>query len=385
MRRPDYLVTPTYVLHVATLQRWDKTFPQWNGIAQAVKLAKPGDTIGFIGEHEAIQIGSDNLWDPRAAFWNEGPIHDIKIYGLDQHTSKLRGETNFQNRNNGAPYNIEFANYTHIVTGMRCIITFVNQGPFLGLAFRNIQFDVSAANFLNEIQANDWIFRFHGRAQFIVDSCVQLHQNQMHFVYADNVAGDSYITNCRAIGNGRTMVQVVNRNVQEVSQGNILVERCLSVGAGHLDGGSAFTCSGHLNGTITFRNCHTKDAIAGSLTAWAEGGVHPSHLNAEGKAIDNLIVDNCAFHSTASDRSAIAINSCSLASVGKISVISNQDGLRLNSIQGQDNVKFRFTHPRPSQMRWAVPHKVVTGYNHATTHRLTDEEIDALYEPAQIK
>lgn len=380
MRRPDYFVTPEYVLHVASQQRWNKPSGQdWNGIAQAMKLAEPGETIGFVGSHDAVEIGGWNHWDPSTVFWASGPVHDLKIYGMNT-SAKLIGSTYFSGEF-GTPYNIEFSNYTHIVNNMRCILTSMYYGPFMGLKFNNIKFDVSPENFPGGLQANDWIFRFHGRAQFQINNCEQLHPNQMHFVYADNIAGDSSVTNCKANGNGRTMVQIVNRQSQPCSAGSVLVDRCLSIGAGHLDGASAFTCSGHLGGSVTFRNCHTQGALAGSLTAWSETGLHPSHLNAEGKAIDHLIVENCSFQSTQADRDAIAISSCSKARVGRLAVASNQNGLRLNHHQGQDNLDFAFTVPNPSQMRWAVPHKVVRGHDYQSTVVLTDPEIDSLYQP----
>lgn len=379
MKRPDYFVTPTYVLHVATQQRWNKPVTgNWNGISQAIKLADPGDTIGFIGEHEGVHIGADNMYDSRAAYWAEGPVHDLKIYGLDQQSCKIRGEINFQNRNNGAPYNIEFANYLHVVNGQRCIITFQHQGPFLGLSFKHILFDVKAENFTNGVQANDWIFRFHGAAQFEIESCKQPHRNQQHFVYADNVAGNSSVRNCVAEGNGRTMVQIVNRVISgPPGQGDILVERCLSNLSGHLDGASAFTCSGHINGAVTFRNCHTRGALGGSLAGWAESN-NGSHLNSEGRAIDKLIVEDCNFNSVNADRDAMMISSCNVVELGRLTVVSNRDGLRLDHQQNYPNGKVSFTVPNPSRFTWTVPRKVIVGHDH-NARVLTDREIDAMY------
>lgn len=383
--RPTYFVNNEAVVHVASQQRWAKTGNNWNGLAQAIKLSEPGDTIGFVGAHEAIRIGGGGLWEPSSAFWANGPVHGIRIYGLSQTESKIIGGVSFMDEF-GAPHSIQIDNCTVVVNDMRCMITYQHSGPYLRLSFKDLLFDVSPENFPGGMMYNDWIFRFHGPAQFNVESCRQLQPNKMHFVYADNVQGDSFVRNCVANGNGRTMVQIVNRIASgPVSKGNILVERCLVTGPGHLDGASAFTCSGHLNGTITFKNCHAKECLGGGIVAWGEGGLYGSHRNEDGKAIDHIIVQDCSIQATQADRDALAFSSCSQVSCGRIKVQSNRIGMRIDAVQNEAVTAFRFTDPNPSQWEWLTPTKVVRGYTHTMSHTLTDEEIDALYQSAGVE
>jgi hypothetical protein len=111
--------------------------------------------------------------------------------------------------------------------------------------------------------------------------------------------------------------------------------------------------------------------------------MHPSYRNREGKAIDRVHVQDCNFQSTAADRDAMMFSSCSLATCGQVSVTSNRNALRIDAVQNEPVTEFAFTDIQPSQWDWKAPTKVIRGWEHTTSHTLTDAEIDALYVPVE--
>ncbi len=378
--RPIWFVTIDSVTHVQSGQAYIKDSSNWNGIALAMRLASPGDTIGFRGQHIAPTIGVGSPWSPNTVKWASGPVHDLHVYGLTESAS-IKGGFQFGPLY-GRPYNLHFSDYIHRPETQAAYITHMNSGPYLGLKFTDILIDTSAVG-TNGKPLCKWVFRFHGNAQFHIENVHQSHQIGEHFGYSDNVAGDSIIKNCTAVRCGRTTIQIVNRIASgPCSQGNILIEDFTTTQPGWTEGASAFTCSGHLNGTITFRRCKTIDARGGSLVGWWEGGTnHPGYKNAENKSIDHMIVEDCDFSATNSDRDSVMISACSLAEMSQSLVKSNKNCLRLDHQQGYPNTLFKFTDPNPSQWGWQGYHKVIQGYDNQHQTVLTDPQIDALYVP----
>lgn len=381
MARPTWLVDPTKVTNLIDGQVYLKPATgNWNGLALAMKLAEPGDTIGFRGAHTMPSIGVGNFWSPDTVkLPNNQPVHDLHVYGLTD-SATLIGGMNI-GMQYGLPYNLHFSDYIHKANTQAGYIAFQNSGPYLGLKFTDILVDTSAVH-TNGHLINKWVFRFHGPSQFHIENVVQIGQNVEHFVYADNVQGDSIVRNCTATRNGRTMIQICNRGTSGPSGfGHVLIDGCTGISSGYTEAASAFTCSGHA-GIMEFRNCKTIDARGGALVAWAAGN-NQDYLNAEGKSIDHLIVDGYNFHSTQSDRNSVAISACSLAEMGAGMITHNKAALHLDAQQGKANTLFKFTVPNPSQQGWQVAPtwKCIKGWDKNAYQHLSDQQMDALYVP----
>jgi hypothetical protein len=385
-QRPNWLCLPKKVTNLSTGQVWNKPpSGSWNSVAFAAKMAQPGDVIGFKGIHPAITIGVGNQWSANTVKWPNGPVHGLTIVGMGPDAKLVGGIA--LGSTYGVPSDLTFSNFTLYTDQAQAgVITHMNSGPYLGLQFVNLTIDTRGTDPKTGKLVNKWGFRFHGPAQFHINNCIQPYANIEHFVYADNVAKSSHVLDCSATKNGRTMVQIVNRNISgPSSSGDIIINGCVAIHSGYIEGGSAFTCSGHLGGTVIVVNCSTVNARGGSLVAWAEGSLTDTkhaYRNANGYAIDTLHINNCNFHAVSSDRDSIALSSCEFASMGQSQIISNKSGLRLDALPGQANGQFEFTAPNPSQWGWQVYRKVVKGHSSSTTQVLTDQQIDALYQEA---
>lgn len=374
--RTTYIATPNEVIHTASQQKWPRTAPQDNMLAMAMRLAEPGDSIGFTGTHNGLNIGNGSKWNPNTVTRATQPVEHLTIMGL-RPNAKIVGEVNFQKAPNiTAPNNLTFKDFT-LVCGhiQRGFITYQNQGPFYGLRFENIDIDTWHPS----ATVNKWAFRFHGPAQFDIINCHLPYGNQEHFVYADNVAGDSSIVGCESSLNGRTMVQIVNRVISGLcSKGDILVDSCTAYKAGHIEGASAFTVSGHLGGTVTFRNCKTIDSHGGSLVVWGEQTKGPI-LNATSDQVDHVIIENCDFEAPSADRDCIMLSNATKVEMGHVKINTNKNGIRLDAVQNKPVRDFSFTTPNPSQLPITAYRKVVRGYSSSTIVELTPQEVDALY------
>lgn len=383
MVRPTWFVTPQYVLHVASNVRYNKpTTGNWNGLAFAMNHAAPGDTIGFTGQHDGVQIGFGSPHSVDTVNWNNFPVHDLEIYGMNS-TAKIRNTVAFGDAY-GAPFNLTFRDYEQLCQSQVGYIANMHSGPFVGMTIRNVKFNTSFLTTAGKPICK-WVFRFHGPTQFTIENCEQTHQIGEHFLYTDNVQGDSVARGCKATKNGRTMVQITNRIDSGPSGfGKVLIEDCMAIEPGITEGASAFTCAGHL-GEVEFRNCQTINAHGGSVVAWAEPAnpntVPPklgAYLNSDGKSINKFVVTGGDFQATSSDRDAVMISACSAAEMSQCQIASNKTGLHLDHQAGKANLAFKFTDPTPSQWGWNVPKKVTKGTNNT---KLTDQQIDALYQP----
>ena len=370
--RPDWICYPDKVVHVQTQQTWVKPpDANWNSIALAMRMAEPGDDIGFTGVHNGgLSIGGGSKWNVNTVTWASGAVRDLTIRGL-RPSATINGEMSFQGSGLLAPYNLKFANFTVEAAGQRGFLSYMNQGPFLGMQFENL-------GLIDPNKLNKWWFRFHGPTQFRVEKCHQLAQNIEHFLYADNVQGDSSIVDCSAIGNGRTMIQICNRGQSGPSgYGDILIQNCTATNPGRVEGASAFTIAGHIGGTVRIDNCKTINANGGSCVVWGADN-YGQIFNADGKQVDHVIIENCDFQATSADRDCIALSDCSLVEMGHNSIGYNKNALRLDAVANQPLKDFRFTIPTPSNQGWIAPKKVVRGHSSSTTVTLSDAEIDAL-------
>jgi hypothetical protein len=265
-----------------------------------------------------------------------------------------------------------------------CWIANQNNGPFLGLKINNVLFDTSAKT-ASGVPMIKWTMRFHGRTQFEVVDCKQTDRIVEHFLYADNVQGDSLISRCEATECGRTMIQIVNRIDSGVTGfGTIIMDECTAIRPGVTEGASAFTVAGHL-GHVEIVGCKTIDAKGGSVVSWWEGpnaakGKLGAYLNADGMAINSLVVRGCDFSAPGADRPVMQLSASSDTKVGACNFQSNKDGIGLDHQQGKPNKAFSFMNPSPSQWQWAVPRKVTKGWDKNAMQVLTDAEIDALYQ-----
>ncbi len=375
--RPTYIATMHEVIHTASQQKWPRQSPQDNMLAMAMRLAEPGDSIGFIGTHNGLNIGNGNKWSPNTVTRALKPVEHLTIMGL-RPNARIVGEINFQQTPGiAAPNNLTFKDFALMCgNNQRGFLTYQNQGPFHNLTFENITIDTTHPT----KTPNKWAFRFHGPASFNVINCSLPFGNQEHFVYADNVCGDSSVVGCVARRNGRTMVQIVNRGISGPSStGNILIEDCTAMEAGHIEGASAFTVAGHLGGTVTFRNCATYNSHGGSLVVWGEQTKGPI-LNATGDQVDHVVIENCDFNSPNADRDCIMLSNATKVEMGHVHINTNKNGIRLDAVQNKPVRDFLFTVPTPSRLPITAYRKVVRGYSSSTTVELTPQEIDALYK-----
>lgn len=382
MARPIWLVDPTKVTHLQSGQVYNKPATgNWNGLALAMKLAEPFDTIGLRGTHAApsICVGSPHSVNT-VKLPNNEPVHDLHVYGLTP-DAVITGGVSF-GAQYGLPYNLHFSDYTHKCTSQSAFIANMNSGPYLGMKITDVLMDTSALTSTGK-PVNKWVFRFHGYTQFHIENVTQTHQNGEHFVYSDNVQGDSVIRGCTAYRNGRTFIQIVNRGDSGPSgYGHIVIENSTAVESGYTEGASAYTIAGHA-GTVSVLGCKAINTKGGALVAWAPSN-HNDYRNAEGKSVDHLIIDNCDFQSSTGDRDAIAISSCSIAEIGICKIHYNKNAIHLEHQQGHANTLFKFTQPNPSQQDWVAPKKVTKGWNKLQLEVLTDPQIDALYVPGFV-
>lgn len=385
MPLPNWYVTPTYVLNTKSNVKYKKpTSGNWNGVALAMNLADERETIGVTGSHTAPSIGVGNASGAHTVKWPEGPVHSLKVYGLDE-SAQLVGGLALGDDYGGCPYDLKFIDLKWKVTGQSAVLAYMNTGPYSELVFKNITFDTSATNPSNGVPVCKWVFRFHGRSQFRIENCHQTHQNQEHFVYADNVQGDSLVKNCTAVRNGRTMVQIVNRKDSGVSGfGTVTVENCLAIDSGITEQASAFTCAGHM-GHVIFKGCKTQNAYGGGLVNWFEPadpskGKLGAWKNANGYSTNKVSVLDCEWHGPNQDRDAMMISMAEEVELdGNKIVKSNHDGLRLHHQQSIGNGSVKFLSPNPSQGVWNCVRKVVVGWDKNNLKVLTDAEIDAMY------
>lgn len=383
--RPQWYVTEDFAWHLPTGVKLNKPATgNWNALATAMKNASPGDRIGFRGVHNGLKIAFGSPWSVDLVKWaNNQPVSDLEVYGLDS-TAKIQGTIAFGNQY-GLPKNLKFHSYTHVASSQAAYIANMHTGPYLGMEFEDILFECPA---VNGKPLNKWIFRFHGNVQFNIKGCEQQSQNIEHFVYADNVPGDSSVQDCTAYKNGRTMVQIVNRKESGPSGfGTILLKNLTAVENGITEGASAYTCAGH-QGDFIVENCSTIGSRGGALVTWFEGpnpAMTPpklgAYLDVDGYAIQNVKITGGSFDNLShGDRDAIMLSAARSVDVGPTDVKSNKSAIHFDHQQGKTCGSFKNTS-NPKLSQHLVGHKkLIQGWDKLAFVVWTDQQIDALFQ-----
>lgn len=386
MPRPNWVVKQTYIQDLSTNMKYLKPpTGNWNGVALAMKMASPGETIGVFGSHQAPSVGVGNANAAETVKWPSGPVHGLTVMGMDAN-SELRGGLSLGAAYGGAVHDLEFSDFKWKANSQAAVIAYAHTGPYTNLVFKNIIFDTSALA-PDGKPVNKWVFRLHGNSQFYIENCHQTHQNGEHFCYWDNAQGDSVVKDCTAFRNGRTMIQCQNRVESGPSGfGNILIDNCVATESGCTERASAFTVGGHL-GEVTFRGCKTVNAFGGGLVNWYEPPDPKTtpvklgaHKNANGFSTSKIKIIGCEFEGPLSDRDAMAVSMAEVLELDQNKIVQfTHAGLHMNH---QTNVlhngSAKFLSPNPSQGVWNCPKKVIDGSDKNTWITLTDQQIDAM-------
>lgn len=359
-------------------------------LIEALLLARPGAVIGVDGSipGDNLQIGGgDAGLKLYRAHWGMTPI-DVTIVGLRANRqSQIRSLYLHKNLNNGERTGgvgrIRLQNLTiqSSDSSTRCIGVPKGSDSFGLVQIYDVDFEGAEDGSYDGLGYR-WGIRASGRMQWDIRR-VHAAPVQEHVFYIDSPSGNSYFIDCTMEGSWRTMVQIVNRRVDNPGPsgyGTLLFENMLAYGC-FGEGGSAFTVAGHLGG-IVFRDCTVLEKPGGShgaLAIWVDDSPeHGAHFDSDGFANGPVILDNFRVWAPNADRSHLTISGARSVHVDEFLIAGNRTAFEFRQLAWPNGrVRFLVEDPVSGYRGWNTPRKVQ--WNEGRD--LTDDEIDSLYWP----
>lgn len=369
-------------------------------LVEAIKAAEPlqsGNNPAVIDVHGNIpgfgmQIGGgDAGLHTYRVEWPSKPI-DVAIRGVTGYPNDQIGSfTILRNLNNGTPTpgvkRIRFQDLRILPPSFANAVVFTPKGAqepsYSGGGYARIQ--IYGCEFLRGSGNPKWGARLNGRARFDFRANHFQYMHE-HCLYADSPQGDSFFMYNTMEGSTRTMLQIVNRSVDNPGpsgHGYLLVEGNTATNV-DLDGGSDFTVAGHL-GVVIFRgNFSTTNGIQagqqGSIVVWTDADpVHGIYTNANGYTTNKVIIQNHAVNHPNADRDHIAISGAEEVEIRNSFIISgNRTAFCFNSPFGGPIPcgSICFFQPAPVSQYTGFQSAIKVTINGAV---LTDPQIDALH------
>ena len=363
---------------------------QINGeaLAQAIRYhGHPGMTFRVDGPQSGFPIGGGNPHSPKTVFWeNNRPVTDITILGGTRgRTMSIRGFSTFYSL--GGAGNLRFQNLTLINTaGNKCPVLIGQNNKVGKISLYDINF---AAEDESTWAGNGmlWNVRGHGLAQWDMRN-INFHRAKEHGAYIENPQGDSNFINMKAENLGRTLLQVVNREISgETAFGDVTVRNCIAKHCGIGDGGSDFSFYGIGTGTINFldnKSIGHPDGSSGAFTHTVDHG-HGAYLN-HGYATRRLLIKGFDVDHPNADRTHVTISGVGRFRMVDFLIKGNKTALELMHEYGGgvDNGTVQLVTPNYPTSQWpgwqGREDRMVTKYDHDADHLniLTDAQIDAL-------
>ncbi len=359
-------------------------------LIEAILMAKPGDVLGIDGDipGAGMQFGGGDAGQKLyRAHWGMTPI-EITIVGLrPNRESQINSFYLHKDLNNG----VRTGGVKHIRVQNLTILSPPSDTRCIGVPKGADSFGLVQVYDVNFKGASDgsfdglgykWGIRAAGRMQWDIRN-VHAAPVQEHVFYIDSPSGNSYFVNCTMEGSWRTMVQIVNRRIDNPGPsgfGTLLFEDMTAYNV-FGEGGSAFTVAGHL-GALIFRNCRVIEGPNGShgaMAIWVDDSPgHGAHFDADGFANGPVIIDDLRVYAPNADRNHVSISGARSLYVDEFAIYGNRTAFLFKQLAWPNGrIRFLVQDPVSQYPGFLTPWKIQW---HAT-HNLTDAEIDALWWP----
>ncbi len=357
-------------------------------LAYALNAARPGDVIQCKGELEGFHLGKYDPSKGPAVYWPNGDIvRDISIIGDPTVGAKISDCTFMGNTNVPGQHGCDdftFSNVTLRNKAVTATPVIIAKGHQIGLLrFYDVHF-THHPNTGWGGYGTKWGLRGHGRARYDVrhvtfDGC------QEHAFYIDSPgadgSGDSVFKDFKQLApSGRTGIQIVNRANEGASGKGNLWFHALTLWTKKGDGGSGFTCVGHLGDVNIDGLVYTGNL--GAIVFWSNAN-DGLHTTPDGYATQALNLSNVYIDSPGADRAHIMISGVKTVNITDFLITGNKIAFDFNSKYGGSikNGTVNFTLSRGNH------HSVLSQYpGFKSTYKiykdqvkLTDNQIDTLW------
>lgn len=363
-------------------------------------LAKPGSRILVVGDrHPPTWIGKHDVWEPRAAFWEDGPVHDVAIFGERDGEARI-GQV-YVSDDLGAVDEILFQRLTiwnGNLYGPALAALIVEAGSRIGtLRLYDVKLDGERVDHIEAGYPYRFGIRSQGEAGWDCRN-VDVAPANAHGFYHDSVIGLGVWHRCTVRGAGRTGFQLTDRALYHAAPavGHLLLEGCRVENVdNHYGGGSDYTIAGR-QGLVVLRDCESiggEETSNAAFVAWADAG-NGLFPNPRGFVVNEVHLEGFRAYHPKGNRPIVALSGVELAHLYGFEIEGPWPAIEFPSEHGgMRSGRLVLHQARPSRYRgFKGPGPKIRVYEPASagatyppgsgSYRvLSDDEIDALAAP----